>query len=525
MKVREDMKKTHKFLVFILLTVMAGFVVFNSCQATKVIAGGINSSQLESSAEDETEEAKDDDTKIPTDNDGTETPTDDLDQVADIQISIGEGQSTPESNYGKPVKITIPLVNYGKDDAYNVIVSPVLDSSSDVFPYEIKQMNYEKPVKDGILYGTVSKPNKEDRTRTIEYNFTTRADVTTGYKKISFLITYETVDGTKESITKDLYVKTIGAPEPTEPPLVTEPIPTPEAPISVPRVIVSGFTTQPSEVKAGEQFTLTLHITNTSSKTAVNNIEFNIQSETDGADPTTAAAAFLPVAGSNTVFLKSIGKEETKDISIDLIAKADLAQKPYIINLGMKYEDSKANQYTSEASVSIPVKQEARIEVADPQVMPNAIMVGQESNVMFSIYNIGKTKLYNVSVKYQGDSISGGEAFAGNIEPGATGNIDSMLMGQMPTMDDGTVKVIISYEDESGNESIVEKEITLFVNEPFIDEEFPTFPGEELPLEEEKSKGPFVIGLIFFLIIGVVIFIIRKRRKMKMEGFEEDEIS
>ena len=189
MKVREDMKKTHKFLVFILLTVMAGFVVFNSCQATKVIAGGINSSQLESSVEDETEEAKDDDTKIPTDNDGTETPTDDLDQVADIQISIGEGQSTPESNYGKPVKITIPLVNYGKDDAYNVIVSPVLDSSSDVFPYEIKQMNYEKPVKDGILYGTVSKPNKEDRTRTIEYNFTTRADVTTGYKKISFLIT------------------------------------------------------------------------------------------------------------------------------------------------------------------------------------------------------------------------------------------------------------------------------------------------------------------------------------------------
>lgn len=515
MKVREDMKRIDKHIGFILLAIMIASLTLTGAKPKKVLATETTSIS-ESESNSKTQEGTDTETGPI-----TEVP----DSLSDVRITIEDGQSTPESKYGEKVKIEIPLINLGKDNAYNVRISPVLDSSSDVFPYEIQKMTYEKPVGKGTLYGTESKEKRE--AQLVEYDFITRKDVTTGYKKISFLITYETDNNNEESVIKDLFVKTIGPPEPTEPPVVTEPIPTPEEPISVPRVIVSGFTTQPGEVKAGEQFKLTLHITNTSSKTSVNNLEFNIHSETEGSDPATAAAAFLPVAGSNTVFLKSIGKEETKDITIDLIAKADLAQKPYIINLSMNYEDSKANQYTSESSVSIPVKQEARLEISEPQVMPNAIMIGQESNVMFSIYNTGKTKLYNVSVKYQADSVSGGEAFVGNIEPGATGNIDSMLLGQMPTMDDGIIKVIITYEDESGNVSTIEKELSLFVNEPIIDEEFPNFPGMEEPFEEESSsKVPIIIGLIVVVLIAIVaILIIRKRIKMKREGFEEDEIS
>ena len=152
-------------------------------------------------------------------------------------------------------------------------------------------------------------------------------------------------------------------------------------------------------------------------------------------------------------------------------------------------------------------------------------MVGQEANVMFSIYNTGKTKLYNTSVKFVSDSISGGDAFAGNIEPGATANIDIMLAGQMPTMDDGIIKVLVTYEDEAGKENTIEKEITLFVNEEFIDEN-PMFPDEEFPMEEEGGTSPLVpiIIIVILLIIGGVVFVILRRRKMKKEGME-DEIS
>ena len=448
----------------------------------------------------------------------------------DVIISIGEKVETPTAVYSQKVDLNIPLINYGKHDALDVVITPVLDSSTEAFPFEIEQMNYDKKV--GTLKGTESQIIDKDRTITIPYNFITRSDVQSGYTKLSFTITYRTeVGGEKITETKELFVKTVAAPEPTPAPTTAEPAPLPEpmppeeTVASVPRVIVSGFTTEPADVKAGGQFKLTLRITNTSSKTAVNNLEFNIQSEAEGADPATAAAAFLPVAGSSTVFLKSIGKEETKEITMDMTAKADLAQKPYIINLAMKYEDSKANQYESESSVSIPVQQEARLDVSDFQVMPDGIMVGQEANVMFSIYNTGKTKLYNTSVKFVSDSISGGDAFAGNIEPGATANIDIMLAGQMPTMDDGIIKVLVTYEDEAGKENTIEKEITLFVNEEFIDEN-PMFPDEEFPMEEEGGTSPLVpiIIIVILLIIGGVVFVILRRRKMKKEGME-DEIS
>ena len=47
-----------------------------------------------------------------------------------------------------------------------------------------------------------------------------------------------------------------------------------------------------------------------------------------------------------------------------------------------------------------------------------------------------------------------------------TGNVDCMVTGSAPTTDDGKVKVIISYEDENGEVSEVEKELTLYVSEP-----------------------------------------------------------
>ena len=52
-------------------------------------------------------------------------------------------------------------------------------------------------------------------------------------------------------------------------------------------------------------------------------------------------------------------------------------------------------------------------------------------------------------------------------------------------------------------ESTLEKEMTLFVNEPFVDEEFPQFPDEEFPIEEGKtSPAPFIIGVAGSVAVG-----------------------
>ena len=66
---------------------------------------------------------------------------------------------------------------------------------------------------------------------------------------------------------------------------------------SVPRVIVTGFSTDPAEVKAGSDFKLTVHLKNTSKKTAVSNMLFDFQAPASGTDAAAEAPAFLPTSG------------------------------------------------------------------------------------------------------------------------------------------------------------------------------------------------------------------------------------
>ena len=101
--------------------------------------------------------------------------------------------------------------------------------------------------------------------------------------------------------------------------------------------------------------------------------------------------------------------------------------------------------------------------------MPDAVEVGSETNVMFGINNTGKVILYNVMARFEADSIQPADAYVGNIKPGETGNVDTMLTAIAPTTDDGKVKIIISYEDENGVVSETEKEMLLNVDVAVIE--------------------------------------------------------
>ena len=128
---------------------------------------------------------------------------------------------------------------------------------------------------------------------------------------------------------------------------------------SVPRVIVTGFTTDPAEVRAGSNFKLTIHLKNTS-RMKVSNMLFDLSAPTEGSDEQTTSPAFLPSSGASSIYLDSIAPNGTADISIELNAKSDLLQKPYNMELSMKYEDPNATQVEGSSSISIPVKQDAR---------------------------------------------------------------------------------------------------------------------------------------------------------------------
>lgn len=426
----------------------------------------------------------------------------------------GKEYETTIANAGHHCEIAVPLVNLGETKVTNVVITPALSGDVTAWPFAIEKTDYSQVCDE--LEGENSGKSVLERKNTFRWTLKTRDDAVTGYTKLVFNVSYNEEDGTQKTIALDYYVQVNGVAPKAE-----------GGKISTPRVIVTGFTTTPEEVYAGDTFKLTLNLKNTSKKTAVSNMLFDIQGTQEGKDQDSTYSAFLPTAGSSTIYVDRIAPNASKSITIEMKSKSDLAQKPYVVTVNMEYEDSDANPFTETASVSVPIKQEPKVDVSSITVMPETMEVGNEANVMFSIYNVGKTKLYNVNVKFEADSISGGDTFIGNMDPGATGNVDAYLMGQAATMDDGTVKVLITYENEEGKEEKIEKTMNLFVSEPFYPEDMDNM-GMMEGMEEEKAGMPWWgIALIVVAVaaaagVGFVVF--RKKKRAKLQAQEELEV-
>lgn len=435
-------------------------------------------------------------------------------------IMIGGNWVTPVANAGRHVNVVLPVVNMGRTRVKNAVVTPQISDDASKWPFEIETSNYTQTID--ILPGTDDGGTDMERRRELTWTLKTRKDAPSGYMPIAFDVTFEKEDRTLETVTLTSYVNVVGTTGVSA-----------DGTASTPRVIVTGFSTSPEVVHAGETFTLTLHMQNTSKATAVQNMLFDIQAASESTDTTYVAAAFLPTAGSSTIFVDRIPAGATKDISMEMEARSDLSQKPYVVNVKMNYEDENVNAYENTASVSIPVRQEARVDISSVDVMPDSIEVGSEVNVMFSIYNIGKTKLYNTSVKFIADSVTGGDTYLGNIDPGATANLDAYLTGAAATMDDGTVKIQITYEDEAGEAATIEKEMTLFVNEMYIPDDMGMegdMFGEDMMQEKGGFKIWYVLVPLVLVIIGAGTFLVIRHRKKKkaaelLEAIDDDEFA
>ena len=435
-------------------------------------------------------------------------------------IMVGGNWITPVATYGQVVNVVLPVVNMGAVNLANVTVTPVTSNMVNEWPFEIETSGYTQTILD--LPGKGNGQNDMDRRRELTWSLKTREDALSGYYKLQFNVLYY-VGTEAESATLTTYVLVKGAPGSGNVEA--------EGGTSTPRVIVTGFDTDPKEVHAGDTFTLTLHLKNTSQRTAVSNMLVNLSAPSEGLDTDSTYAAFLPTSGSNTEYISKIGKGATADLSIEMTAKADLSQKPYQIDVNMEYEDEDYTAYTSSADVSIPILQEARFELSTPEILPESISVGNEANVMFSIYNVGKVTLYNAKVYFKDDTISGGETFLGKIEAGATGSVDALVTGEAPSTEDDTVTIVVEYEDEAGKKATYEQEVTLSVTEDAImDEDMMDMDMnmnmEEIDYEEEKGGKTGVIVTIVIIALAVVVTIavlLVRRHKRKKE--EEERVN
>ena len=426
-----------------------------------------------------------------------------------VAFALGENQSTPQGIYGEVMNFDINLRNTGYRTAYDVRVEMELSANVKEFPFEINDGNYDRWMNNVAANETVQVP----------YSMAIQEDAESGYYPIKYTIRYrEEENGSfAEPIEDIMYVRIIG--KQTEDQLSAD---AGENERTKARIIVDSFETEPATVFAGQDFILRVKMKNASDRISASNILFTLEPES-----VNNSQVFTTVNGSNSAVVNNLAPGASAVLEMHYSSSPSAEQRSYTITITEQYDSPEFKNAKETVKFAVPIKQEARLNTGNIEVMPNSIQVGGESNIMFDINNTGKVTLYNVTAIFEDDSIQKSENYIGNIKPGESGNVDAMIYGIAPTMDDGMITVKITYEDENGTVSSVDKELQLFVSEPMpmedpfmddfmiMDEPVP----EPTPMDKLKQHA-LPIGAAAVAVLGGIVFFIR--RKKKKAGMDDE---
>ena len=242
----------------------------------------------------------------PTAQDNTETTENSningtLGKNTDVGIEITKSIT---GKAGKNVKISFVLKSADSAHIKLKTAYPVIDSA---FPFETS----------GDAYKVVSAGSDTDKQAKLSASFKmkARSDIQSGYQSVRFIAEYSKLD--ESGVMEDYYViKTINIyfEEPAsssdkeddesdsdysgdDSDSGSYDVPDEDEEVSAPKLLITGYDTDPQTIMAGETFKLTIHIQNTSKSTPVCNGKFLIGNE---------AGTFLPTSGSSAVFIEKI---------------------------------------------------------------------------------------------------------------------------------------------------------------------------------------------------------------------------
>ena len=423
-----------------------------------------------------------------------------------VRFSVGDGQATPYGEYPNVMNFSIPLKNNGKVTAYDVRAEMVLDKDPKVFPFDINDANYDKSF-DKVANG---------ESVSLDYSFSIRKETYTGFYPIKMKISYrESVDGDIQSVEDEFYVHVKNKEEKEKE--------TEESKGDFnandrtrARIIVDSFRTEPEVIVAGEEFELIAVMKNASDTITASNILFSFEAEKAAESPVLST-----VSGANSVVVNSLGAGKTTEIRLRFKSKAGLDPKAYALTIKEKYDSPDFKNAEESVVINIPITQIARVGIGTITALPDVVSVGSDTSVNFSVNNTGKVTLYNTTAKLEASYIKPVDIYLGNIKAGESKTADLMVSVTGMSTEDEKIKITISYEDEEGKVSTMEKDMDLTVEEATEE-----IPNDGMPAMDEPVKKPWYSNVLLWVILAIIMlstagFVIFKKIKAKKS---EDEI-
>lgn len=289
------------------------------------------------------------------------------------------------------------------------------------------------------------------------------------------------------------------------------------------KLIVDSLTTDPSVPQAGDTFDVKLMLKNTNEKQYIQNIKVSYTVDND---------VLLPANGSSSFYIPKINAGETYELVIPVTARPDMPDSPVKMNLTMEYEDKKVSSVSANQVVILNVKQVQKIKL-DQLVLPQGeVLVGESASFTMNIINSGRTTLYNVSAAMLDNDMftTGGSSYIGNLEAGASKQMELDIYPNAEGAIDGTVRV--TYEDANGNQQYEDVPYSIYaspvddgsddINNPIIEPTpEPTYEIsnilENLPWWVYGAAGLFVICIVMLLAVAA-----HRRKAASMMDYDDD---
>jgi hypothetical protein len=427
----------------------------------------------------------------------------DEEQKEDVDI-VTENITTPKETVlaGQPFTVSMDVKNTGTTAAENVKIT--VESDDKILPQSLNVMiikNIEAGESVPVAFSFIAGKECESRSYPIKA-----------------VIEYQNGE---ESVKKEQYMGVLV--ECTEEKTTLN---------TIPKIIISEYSTEPGMVNAGENFTLNMKFLNTSKLKSVQNMKITLVVDESSEE---TGSVFTPVQSSNTFYIDNLEPGESSEKEMIMYTIPDAKAKTYVVKALFEYEyeeQDQIKQFNMQDVFGIPVVQPAKLETTDVIVSEPAF-VGEPVYLTAEFYNMGKVTLSNLMIKAEGDfDTKESNYFVGNFEMGRSDYYEAPVTPLMPGELHGVL--VFTFEDAAGQSHRIEREFTINAMEsmPVMNPDFPgggmmpgmngEFPGMDGPQKSGFPVVPVAIGGGVVVLIVVLIIILKKRKKKKEMMFDED---
>ena len=378
-------------------------------------------------------------------------------------------------------KIVLESSLIGSSEISELVVDMLTDKDLSVFPFILARSTYRWSMDDMDI---------QNNTFSFDLSMTSRGDAAQDYYYIPFRITYMYGNNSK---TEDVNLPILIITSQSE-----------QTDVSVPRLSVSSYYTSPETVIAGDKFSLSVNIRNTSSSSAVSNVKIRFN-----------GTGMVPDGTASSIIVDYIGPDSSKAVNIPFKALGDIASGSYAIDLEYSFyygSEGKTGSDSDRLTISVIQQPKAEIMVSSSS---KEVYINSMANISLSINNLGRTVLRNVYLEINDpkEVFESKTIFIGDIPAGSYSSNDVLL----PALKAGetTLSVSARYEDDLGDSHTVSESLTLFAIERAMQIE-----DAPVPDAKEGAKKNILVYIILWALglvaaVSVVIYLVIRHRRNK----------